>query len=71
MLAFITGTMRIPAGGFGIQIPVKFGQENQIPTSRTCDNLLEVVIPCCRDKQTMVEKWLIALENLEGGFMLA
>lgn len=53
------------------QFPYNLGVLNRYqPAEPVCDNLIEVVIPCCKDNHAMGEKWIIAFENLDCGFML-
>eukprot|EP00375_Theileria_parva_P003075 XP_765756.1 ubiquitin-protein ligase [Theileria parva strain Muguga] len=77
-LQFVTGTSRVPIGGFknlmGMRGPQKisihktFGQ-NRLPTAHTCFNQLD--LPCYPEKDMLKSKLLQAiLEGKEGfGFM--
>ncbi|XP_062872237.1 itchy E3 ubiquitin protein ligase b isoform X2 [Trichomycterus rosablanca] len=73
LLQFVTGTCRLPAGGFsnlmGSNGPQKFciektGKENWLPRSHTCFNRLD--LPPYRSYEQMKEKLLFAIEETEG-----
>jgi len=73
MLQFVTGTCRLPIGGFrelmGSNGPQKFciervGKENWLPRSHTCFNRLD--LPPYRSYTVLKEKLLLAIEETEG-----
>lgn len=73
LLQFVTGTCRLPIGGFadlmGSNGPQKFciervGKENWLPRSHTCFNRLD--LPPYRNYETLKEKLLLAIEETEG-----
>ncbi|KFD49498.1 hypothetical protein M513_09609 [Trichuris suis] len=73
MLQFVTGTCRVPVGGFaqlqgsnGLQLfsIEKVGKENWLPRSHTCFNRLD--LPPYRCYQQLAEKMTKAIEETEG-----
>ncbi|KAF4023570.1 hypothetical protein G4228_015547 [Cervus hanglu yarkandensis] len=73
LLQFVTGTCRLPVGGFadlmGINGPQKFciekvGKENWLPRSHTCFNRLD--LPPYKSYEQLKEKLLFAIEETEG-----
>ena len=73
LLQFVTGTCRLPVGGFselkGHDGPERFrivtyGEETSLPTSHTCFNLLD--LPLYNSYEQLVEKVTIAIEETEG-----
>ncbi|XP_008319334.1 itchy E3 ubiquitin protein ligase a isoform X2 [Cynoglossus semilaevis] len=73
MLQFVTGTCRLPVGGFadlmGSNGPQKFciekvGKENWLPRSHTCFNRLDM--PPYKSYEQLKEKLLFAIEETEG-----
>jgi len=73
LLSFVTGTCRLPMGGFaeliGSNGPQKFviekvGKENHLPRSHTCFNRLD--LPPYKNKAQMKEKILLAIRETEG-----
>uniref|UniRef100_A0A8C2UBR1 E3 ubiquitin-protein ligase n=1 Tax=Coturnix japonica TaxID=93934 RepID=A0A8C2UBR1_COTJA len=72
-LQFVTGTCRLPVGGFadltGSNGPQKFciekvGKENWLPRSHTCFNRLD--LPPYKNYEQLKEKLLFAIEETEG-----
>ncbi|KAG8446212.1 hypothetical protein GDO86_013894 [Hymenochirus boettgeri] len=73
LLQFVTGTCRLPVGGFsdlmGSNGPQKFciekvGKENWLPRSHTCFNRLD--LPPYKSYEQLREKLLFAIEETEG-----
>ncbi|CAF1011549.1 unnamed protein product [Rotaria sordida] len=73
LLQFVTGTCRVPIGGFaellGSSGPQKFciekyGKENILPRSHTCFNRLD--LPPYKKYEILKEKLLFAIEECEG-----
>uniref|UniRef100_A0A671PBJ6 E3 ubiquitin-protein ligase n=1 Tax=Sinocyclocheilus anshuiensis TaxID=1608454 RepID=A0A671PBJ6_9TELE len=73
LLQFVTGTCRLPVGGFadlmGSNGPQKFciekvGKENWLPRSHTCFNRLD--LPPYRSYEQLKEKLMFAIEETEG-----
>ncbi|XP_017342995.2 itchy E3 ubiquitin protein ligase b isoform X1 [Ictalurus punctatus] len=73
LLQFVTGTCRLPLGGFndlmGSNGPQKFcvektGKENWLPRSHTCFNRLD--LPPYKSYEQLKEKLLFAIEETEG-----
>uniref|UniRef100_A0A915JF36 HECT-type E3 ubiquitin transferase n=1 Tax=Romanomermis culicivorax TaxID=13658 RepID=A0A915JF36_ROMCU len=73
MLQFVTGTCRVPVGGFaelmgsnGPQLfcVEKVGKENWLPRSHTCFNRID--LPPYRSYDQLVEKLNRAIEETEG-----
>ncbi|XP_041852215.1 NEDD4-like E3 ubiquitin-protein ligase WWP2 isoform X2 [Melanotaenia boesemani] len=73
LLQFVTGTCRLPVGGFaeliGSNGPQKFcidkvGKETWLPRSHTCFNRLD--LPPYRSLEQLREKLLFAVEETEG-----
>ncbi|KAM8947327.1 E3 ubiquitin-protein ligase Itchy homolog isoform 1-T1 [Pelodytes ibericus] len=73
LLQFVTGTCRLPVGGFadlmGSNGPQKFciekvGKENWLPRSHTCFNRLD--LPPYKSYDQLKEKLLFAIEETEG-----
>ncbi|XP_064169844.1 NEDD4-like E3 ubiquitin-protein ligase WWP2 [Anguilla rostrata] len=73
LLQFVTGTCRLPVGGFaeliGSNGPQKFcidkvGKETWLPRSHTCFNRLD--LPPYRSMEQLREKLLFAIEETEG-----
>ncbi|TKR89627.1 hypothetical protein L596_013698 [Steinernema carpocapsae] len=73
LLQFVTGTCRVPAGGFrdliGSSGPQMFciervGEQNWLPRSHTCFNRLD--LPPYRSYMQLVEKMTRAIEMTEG-----
>ena len=73
MLQFVTGTCRVPVGGFSELVGnngpqrfclVKVGEESSLPRSHTCFNKLD--LPPYNSYEQLVEKVTIAIEETEG-----
>ncbi|XP_062315854.1 E3 ubiquitin-protein ligase Itchy-like [Osmerus eperlanus] len=73
LLQFVTGTCRLPVGGFadlmGSNGPQKFciekvGKENWLPRSHTCFNRLD--LPPYKSYEQLKEKLMFAIEETEG-----
>uniref|UniRef100_A0A8C7PUL1 E3 ubiquitin-protein ligase n=1 Tax=Oncorhynchus mykiss TaxID=8022 RepID=A0A8C7PUL1_ONCMY len=73
LLQFVTGTCRLPVGGFaeliGSNGPQKFcidkvGKETWLPRSHTCFNRLD--LPPYRSLEQLKEKLMFAIEETEG-----
>uniref|UniRef100_A0A3Q2E977 E3 ubiquitin-protein ligase n=1 Tax=Cyprinodon variegatus TaxID=28743 RepID=A0A3Q2E977_CYPVA len=73
LLQFVTGTCRLPSGGFaelmGSNGPQKFciekvGKESWLPRSHTCFNRLD--LPPYKSYEKLKEKLLYAIEETEG-----
>ncbi|CAG2110880.1 unnamed protein product [Medioppia subpectinata] len=73
LLQFVTGTCRVPVGGFaelmGSNGPQRFciekvGKENWLPRSHTCFNRLD--LPPYKSYEQLVEKLTFAIEETEG-----
>ncbi|CAF3003262.1 unnamed protein product [Rotaria sp. Silwood2] len=73
LLQFVTGTCRVPIGGFsellGSNGPQKFciekyGKDNILPRSHTCFNRLD--LPPYKKYEILKEKLLFAIEECEG-----
>ncbi|KAJ8302932.1 hypothetical protein KUTeg_019328 [Tegillarca granosa] len=73
LLQFVTGTCRLPVGGFaelmGSNGPQRFciekvGKETWLPRSHTCFNRLD--LPPYRSYEQLVEKLTFAIEETEG-----
>ncbi|XP_065675179.1 E3 ubiquitin-protein ligase Itchy isoform X2 [Hydra vulgaris] len=73
LLQFVTGTCRLPVGGFaeliGSNGPQKFciekvGKETWLPRSHTCFNRLD--LPPYRSYEQLLEKLTFAIEETEG-----
>ncbi|KAI2803976.1 WW domain containing E3 ubiquitin protein ligase 1 [Blomia tropicalis] len=73
LLQFVTGTCRVPVGGFselmGSNGPQRFciekvGKENWLPRSHTCFNRLD--LPPYKSYSQLVEKLNFAIEETEG-----
>ncbi|XP_077067448.1 NEDD4-like E3 ubiquitin-protein ligase WWP2 isoform X3 [Siphateles boraxobius] len=73
LLQFVTGTCRLPVGGFaeliGSNGPQKFcidkvGKETWLPRSHTCFNRLD--LPPYKNMEQLREKLLFAIEETEG-----
>ncbi|NWT21615.1 WWP2 ligase, partial [Vireo altiloquus] len=73
LLQFVTGTCRLPVGGFaeliGVNGPQKFcidkvGKETWLPRSHTCFNRLD--LPPYKSYEQLKEKLLYAIEETEG-----
>lgn len=73
LLQFVTGTCRVPVGGFaelmGSNGPQKFciekvGKETWLPRSHTCFNRLD--LPPYKSYEQLVEKLTFAIEETEG-----
>ncbi|XP_071494531.1 E3 ubiquitin-protein ligase Su(dx)-like isoform X2 [Diadema antillarum] len=73
LLQFVTGTCRLPVGGFtelmGSNGPQKFciekvGKETWLPRSHTCFNRLD--LPPYKSYEQLVEKLTFAIEETEG-----
>ncbi|TBU10388.1 HECT domain-containing ubiquitin-transferase [Hamiltosporidium tvaerminnensis] len=72
ILYFVTALEKLPIGGFQSQkfILKGFSIESTpckelFPSSQTCVNLL--ILPCYDDEETLIKKFMIALENKEYG----
>ncbi|EPR57742.1 HECT-domain (ubiquitin-transferase) domain-containing protein [Toxoplasma gondii TgCatPRC2] len=74
-LQFVTGTSRVPLGGFkflvGMRGPQKFSiqrayGENKLPTAHTCFNQLD--LPGYSSKQLLKKKLLLAITEGKEGF---
>ena len=71
LLAFITGTDRVPLDGYDPPFNVTFGADmvkDSLPKAHTCFN--QIVLPAYSSYEKMKEKLLFAVENT-GGFGLA
>uniref|UniRef100_A0A665VN65 HECT-type E3 ubiquitin transferase n=1 Tax=Echeneis naucrates TaxID=173247 RepID=A0A665VN65_ECHNA len=73
LLQFVTGTCRLPVGGFadlmGSNGPQKFciekvGKDNWLPRSHTCFNRLD--LPPYKSYEQLKEKLIFAIEETEG-----
>lgn len=73
LLQFVTGTCRVPVGGFaelmGSNGPQRFciekvGKETWLPRSHTCFNRLD--LPPYKSYDQLVEKLTFAIEETEG-----
>lgn len=73
LLQFVTGTCRVPVGGFaelmGSNGPQRFciekvGKETWLPRSHTCFNRLD--LPPYKSYEQLVEKLIYAIEETEG-----
>ncbi|KAL4234805.1 WW domain containing E3 ubiquitin protein ligase 1 [Mactra antiquata] len=73
LLQFVTGTCRLPVGGFaelmGSNGPQRFciekvGKETWLPRSHTCFNRID--LPPYRSYEQLVEKLTLAIEETEG-----
>jgi hypothetical protein len=73
LLQFVTGTCRLPVGGFtelmGSNGPQRFcvekvGKETWLPRSHTCFNRLD--LPPYRSFEQLSEKLTLAIEETEG-----
>lgn len=73
LLQFVTGTCRVPVGGFaelmGSNGPQRFciekvGKDTWLPRSHTCFNRLD--LPPYKSYDQMVEKLNYAIEETEG-----
>ncbi|XP_061878129.1 NEDD4-like E3 ubiquitin-protein ligase WWP1 [Entelurus aequoreus] len=73
LMQFVTGTCRLPLGGFaelmGSNGPQKFciekvGKETWLPRSHTCFNRLD--LPPYKSFEQLKEKLLFAIEETEG-----
>ncbi|CAB1458846.1 unnamed protein product [Pleuronectes platessa] len=73
LLQFVTGTCRLPVGGYadlmGSNGPQKFciekvGKENWLPRSHTCFNRLD--LPPYKSYEQLKEKLMFAIEETEG-----
>jgi len=73
LLQFVTGSCRLPVGGFaelmGSNGPQpfcidKWGSHSQLPRSHTCFNRLD--LPPYKSKAELVEKITYAIEETEG-----
>uniref|UniRef100_A0A4W6EBM9 E3 ubiquitin-protein ligase n=1 Tax=Lates calcarifer TaxID=8187 RepID=A0A4W6EBM9_LATCA len=73
LLQFVTGTCRLPVGGFadlmGSNGPQKFciekvGKDNWLPRSHTCFNRLD--LPPYKSYEQLKEKLMFAIEETEG-----
>eukprot|EP00118_Oscarella_pearsei_P018737 m.193904 g.193904 ORF g.193904 m.193904 type:complete len:124 (+) comp39482_c1_seq82:2596-2967(+) len=73
LLQFVTGTCRLPVGGFseligsnGLQkfCIEKVGKESWLPRSHTCFNRID--LPPYRTYDQLLEKVTFAIENTEG-----
>ncbi|EUB59451.1 Signal recognition particle protein [Echinococcus granulosus] len=73
LLQFVTGTCRLPVGGFkelmgsnGLQLFTikRAGKENALPLSHTCFNRLD--LPPYRSYEILVEKVTLAIDETEG-----
>ncbi|KAF6248565.1 ubiquitin protein ligase E3A [Scenedesmus sp. NREL 46B-D3] len=69
LLFFITGSDRVPIKGLGHLSPPfvisRNGNDNtRLPTAHTCFNHL--LLPAYKDKDTMQQRLLLAIENAEG-----
>lgn len=66
-LVFVTGTDRVPIGGLGnlkLTVERMCPDSDNLPTSRTCSNLL--LLPEYSSKNKLKTKLLLALEHREG-----
>mmetsp|Transcript_42651 Transcript_42651/g.49400 ORF Transcript_42651/g.49400 Transcript_42651/m.49400 type:complete len:162 (+) Transcript_42651:3-488(+) len=73
-LYFVTGSSRVPFGGFTksnlLELQVLDSEDTtSFPIGHTCSNLLE--IPRYKDKETMREKLLIAMTQGTEGFYIS
>jgi len=73
LLQFVTGSCRLPVGGFGDLIgsngPQKFcieriADSNLLPRSHTCFNRID--LPAYKSKEDLAKKVLMAIEETEG-----
>lgn len=73
LLQFVTGTCRVPVGGFsqllGSNGPQRFcitrvGDQNWLPRSHTCFNRID--LPPYTSYEQLKEKLLMAIEETEG-----
>ncbi|KAF6726479.1 E3 ubiquitin-protein ligase Itchy [Oryzias melastigma] len=73
LLQFVTGTCRLPVGGFGDLMGSngaqkfcieKVGKENWLPRSHTCFNRLD--LPPYKSYEQLKEKLMFAIEETEG-----
>lgn len=73
LLQFVTGTCRVPVGGFselmGSNGPQRFciekvGKENWLPRSHTCFNRLD--LPPYKSFEQLSQKLLFAINETEG-----
>ncbi|VDD74522.1 unnamed protein product [Mesocestoides corti] len=73
LLQFVTGTCRLPVGGFkelmgsnGLQLFTikRAGKDNSLPLSHTCFNRLD--LPPYKSYETLVEKVTLAIDETEG-----
>ena len=79
LLQFVTGTSKVPLGGFAhlpgmegiqrFQIHAAAGNDATLPSTRTCFNQLD--LPLYSSKQIFKEKLLLALRECSQGFGLA
>lgn len=71
LLAFVTGSDRVPAGGLGelrLQVQHSPGDTDSLPSSHTCFNLLD--LPLYASPEQLRDKMLLALEHGAQGFGL-
>eukprot|EP00878_Enallax_costatus_P031309 GHUV01034231.1.p1 GENE.GHUV01034231.1~~GHUV01034231.1.p1 ORF type:complete len:159 (-),score=19.32 GHUV01034231.1:358-834(-) len=69
LLFFITGSDRVPIKGLGHLSPPfvisrNGSEDSRPPTAHTCFNHL--LLPAYRDKETLRQRLLLAIENAEG-----
>lgn len=69
LLFFITGSDRVPIKGLGHLSPPFVISRNgsdstRLPTAHTCFNHL--LLPAYKDKETLKQRLLLAIENAEG-----
>eukprot|EP00878_Enallax_costatus_P019059 GHUV01020096.1.p1 GENE.GHUV01020096.1~~GHUV01020096.1.p1 ORF type:complete len:379 (+),score=90.25 GHUV01020096.1:952-2088(+) len=69
LLFFITGSDRVPIKGLGHLSPPfvisrNGSEDSRLPTAHTCFNHL--LLPAYRDKETLRQRLLLAIENAEG-----
>eukprot|EP00890_Picochlorum_soloecismus_P001249 jgi/Picsp_1/2124/NSC_05589-R1_ubiquitin-protein ligase 1 len=79
LLQFVTGTSKVPVGGFGelqalsgrqkFQIHKAFGDTDRLPTAHTCFNQLD--LPEYESKERLRERLFMAIHEGKEGFGLA
>jgi len=79
LLQFVTGTSKVPVGGFGelqaisgrqkFQIHKAFGDTNRLPTAHTCFNQLD--LPEYNTKEQLRERLFLAMHEGAEGFGFA
>lgn len=79
LLQFVTGTSKVPVGGFGelqalsgrqrFQIHKAYGDTDRLPTAHTCFNQLD--LPEYESKERLRERLFVAIHEGKEGFGLA